>query len=436
MAIGRRERVRAWFDAQLRPDGEGRTGLGSVLAAALRASGYGAVGAGFGILALYTIPIAVLVGFLSLLGAGRFLVHPTMQWVRMLAGLERRRLLRLGHDVESPYAGPDAELPRSLREVRADPSARRDLQWVFLHGTWGLIIGAILINMPFVAVRDATYPLWWAFAPSSEQQILSGMIEAQTAPAAALGFATGIAVCALWLLFGPKLLDLQARPGANLLGPDPDIDLSERVARLTATRAAALDAHAVELRRIERALHDGAQNRIVAVAVLVGAAKREVPRDPDKAVEILGRAQDTVEDALAELRAVVRSILPPVLEDRGLAGALNALASDCPVPCTVAVDVPGRCPASVEATAYFVVAESLTNVAKHSRATSASVEVTRRGNTLTVAVVDDGRGGADAGAGSGLAGITRRVEALDGTATVTSPPGGPTEIRVELPCGS
>nr|BFF22342.1 hypothetical protein GCM10025732_03070 [Glycomyces mayteni] len=96
-------------------------------------------------------------------------------------------------------------------------------------------------------------------------------------------------------------------------------------------------------------------------------------------MEILGRAQDTVEDALAELRAVVRSILPPVLEDRGLAGALNALASDCAVPCTVAVDVPGRCPASVEATAYFVVAESLTNVAKHSRATSASVEVTRRG---------------------------------------------------------
>ncbi|GAA1693082.1 sensor histidine kinase [Glycomyces endophyticus] len=428
--------MQAWFGAQLRPDGDVRAGLAPLLLASLRASGYGAVGAGFGILALYTVPLLLLAGLLSLLGLGRVLVHPAMQWVRTLAGLERRRLQRLGHDVDSPYAGPDADPPRSLGELRADPSARRDLVWVFLHGTWGLIIGATLLQMPFIAVRDATYPLWWTFAPDSEQRILNGFIETQSQGTAVLGFATGIAVFALWLLFGPKLLDLQARPGVHYLGPDPDIDLSERVARLTATRAAALDAHAVELRRIERALHDGAQNRIVAVAVLVGAAKREIPRDPDRAVDILGRAQDTVEDALAELRAVVRSILPPVLEDRGLAGALNALASDCSVPCTVDVDVPGRCPASVEATAYFVVAESLTNVAKHSRAESASVEVRRRGNTLTVTVVDDGRGGADAAAGSGLAGITRRVEALDGSTTVTSPPGGPTEIRVELPCGS
>jgi signal transduction histidine kinase len=436
MAVRRRDRVRAWFDVQLRPEGDDKAGLGSLLLASLRASGWGAIGAGFGILAVYTIPMLLFTGLLSVLGLGRFVVHPAMQWVRLLTGLERRRLRRLGHEIESPYAGPDADPPRSLRELRADPSARRDLMWVFLHGTWGLVIGATLLQMPFIAVRDATYPLWWTFVPESEQQILNGFIRADSLGTATLGLATGIAIFALWLLFGPKLLDLQGRPGVHYLGPDPDIDLSERVARLTATRAAALDAHAVELRRIERALHDGAQNRIVAVAVLVGAAKREIPRDPDKAVDILGRAQDTVEGALAELRAVVRSILPPVLEDRGLAGALNALASDCAVPCTVDVDVPGRCPASVEATAYFVVAESLTNVAKHSRAKSASVEVRRRGNTLTVTVTDDGRGGADPGAGSGLAGITRRVEALDGTTTVTSPPGGPTEIRVELPCGS
>jgi signal transduction histidine kinase len=314
--------------------------------------------------------------------------------------------------------------------------ARRDLLWIVLHGTWGLIIGAILLQMPFITVRDLTYPLWRPFAPEVEQRILNGLIEADSTNTAVLGFATAIAVCALWLLFGPKLLELQARPGVSLLGPDPDADLSERVARLTATRAAALDAHAIELRRIERALHDGAQNRLVAVAVLIGAARREVARDPERADEILERAQTTVEGALAELRAVVRSILPPVLEDRGLAGALSALASDCAVPCTLEVAVPGRCPASVEATAYFVVAESLTNVAKHSHASNASVEVRRTGNTLTVTVVDDGRGGADAAAGSGLAGIVRRVEALDGAVNVASSPGGPTEIRVELPCGS
>lgn len=435
MADGRVGRARAWVDAQLRPEGE-KTGMRSLLLASLRATGYGAVGAGFGIVALYTIPLLLFTACLAVLGIGRPLLRPMMGWVRTVADLERRRLRRLGHEIESPYTGADAEPGRKLKELRTDPIVRRDVLWIVLHGTWGLILGAILLQMPFITVRDITYPIWRPFTPEAEQRILNGLIEASSTNSAVLGFATGIAVCALWLLFGPKLLDLQTRPGRSLLGPDPDADLSERVARLTATRAAALDAHAIELRRIERALHDGAQNRLVAVAVLIGAARREVTRSPQRADEILERAQTTVEGALAELRAVVRSILPPVLEDRGLAGALSALASDCAVPCTLEVDVPGRCPASVEATAYFVVAESLTNVAKHSHASNASVEVRRTGNTLTVTVVDDGRGGADAASGSGLAGIVRRVEALDGAVNVDSPVGGPTEIRVELPCGS
>lgn len=435
MAEGRFGRWRARYDELLRPEGAGGDSR-SVLMASLRASGYGAVGAAYGILALYTIPLLLLAGLLALLGVGRPLIAPMMQWVRIVAGLERRRLRRLGHDVASPYVPPIADPPRTLREVRADPSARRDLLWLVVHGTWGLILGAVLLQMPFTSVRDVTYPLWWYFAADSEQQILNGLITAQSANTAILGCATGIAVFILWLLFAPKILDFQGRPGVSLLGPDPEVDLSERVAQLTATRAAALDAHAVELRRIERALHDGAQNRLVAVAVLIGAARREIERAPQRSDEILERAQTTVEDALAELRAVVRSILPPVLEDRGLAGALSALASDCAVPCTVDVDVATRCPASVEATAYFVVAESLTNVAKHSHATHASVSVALRGPMLSVVVTDDGRGGADAEAGSGLAGIARRVEALDGTVAVDSPAGGPTEIRVELPCGS
>ncbi|THV39695.1 sensor histidine kinase [Glycomyces buryatensis] len=432
-------RLRSFLRETLRPTDE-KTDLRSLLLASLRATGYGLVGAGFGILALYSIPIMLLVGVLALLGVGRPLLGPTMRWVRILSDLERRRLRRLGHVLDSPYAIPgtseETETGTTFREIATDPAARRDLSWLLLHGTWGLIIGALLFQMPYTSVHDVTYPLWWYFVPDSEQSLLNGLLAAQTPSGALLGCATGIAVFALWLLFGPKLLDLQARPGVNLLGPDPDADLSERVARLTATRAAALDAHAIELRRIERALHDGAQNRIVGVAVLIGAARREITRNPERADEILGRAQDTTEDALAELRAVVRSILPPVLEDRGLTGALSALASDCPVPCKVTVDVPVRCPASVEATAYFVVAESLTNVAKHSRATKAEIEVRRKGNTLLVAVTDDGRGGAELDAGSGLAGIVRRVEALDGGATVHSPVGGPTEIRVELPCGS
>ena len=239
----------------------------------------------------------------------------------------------------------------------------------------------------------------------------------------------------VWLLSATALSSLQSRPGLALLR-DTDGELTQRVSQLTATRAAALDAHAVELRRIERALHDGAQNRIVGVAVLIGAARREVARDPARADQILARAQDTTEDALAELRAVVRSILPPVLENRGLAGSLSALAADCPVPCSVVVDVPVRCPVSVEATAYFTVAESLTNVAKHSRASQVDIEVTQSGDRLRVRITDDGVGGADPTRGTGLTGIIGRVDALDGTVTVTSPVGGPTDIRVELPCGS
>jgi signal transduction histidine kinase len=234
---------------------------------------------------------------------------------------------------------------------------------------------------------------------------------------------------------GPALARIQAASGRRLLSPPPGVDLSLRVAELTATRAAALDAHALELRRIERALHDGTQNRLVAVNVLLGAARRALQRDPARADEILGQAQDAGEQALRELRTVVRGILPPVLDDRGLAGALAGLAAGCAVPCRLDVQVPVRCAASVEATAYFTVAEALTNVVKHSGAAGVLVTVRRDRDRLWVTVEDDGRGGADPERGSGLVGIRRRVEAYDGRLTLTSPPGGPTRMRVELPCG-
>jgi signal transduction histidine kinase len=246
----------------------------------------------------------------------------------------------------------------------------------------------------------------------------------------------GVGWLALAIGLGPGLARLQAWTGRRLLSPPADTDLSLRVAQLTATRAAALDAHALELRRIERSLHDGTQNRLVAVNVLIGTARRALARDPASADAILDRAQHAAEQALAELRTVGRGILPPVLADRGLAGALTGLAGACGVPCRVEVHVPGRCAASVEATAYFVVAEALTNVAKHSAARSATVTVRRDRERLLLQVDDDGHGGADEGHGSGLIGIRQRVEAYDGRFIMTSPPGGPTTMHVELPCGS
>ncbi|MGH3243579.1 MAG: sensor histidine kinase, partial [Spirillospora sp.] len=168
----------------------------------------------------------------------------------------------------------------------------------------------------------------------------------------------------------------------------------------------------------------------------LGATRRALTRDPSTALAMLDRAHDAAEQALAELRSVARGILPPVLDDRGLAGALAGLAANCGVPCEADVDVPGRCAASVEATAYFVTAEALTNVSRHSRAQHARVTVRRKGAHLRLRIEDDGVGGADARGGSGIAGIRSRIEAHDGHLTLTSPPGGPTTLDVELPCGS
>ena len=191
--------------------------------------------------------------------------------------------------------------------------------------------------------------------------------------------------------------------------------------------------YATELRRIERWLHDGTQNRLAAVNVMLGGARRALGRDPGAADAMLGRAQDATEAALAELRAVVRSFLPPVLDGRGLPGALSALAAACPVECRVDADLPGRCADEVEATAYSVVAESLANVARHSHARHATVALRHRDGLLHVEITDDGRGGALAGAG--IDGIRGRVEALAGTFALTSPPGGPTTLTARLPCG-
>jgi signal transduction histidine kinase len=286
-------------------------------------------------------------------------------------------------------------------------------------------------------IRNATFPLWWWLLPPDEAASMSmGLWPVRDLPGALGVGLLSVAWAVIAMMVLPGMARLQAWPGRRLLAPAPGTDLALRVAQLTATRAAALDAHATELRRIERSLHDGTQNRIVAVNVLVGAARRALTRDPAIAEEILERAQDAAEQALAELRGVVRSILPPVLTDRSLADALTGLATSCPVPCRIDADIPVRCAASVEATAYFVVAEALTNITKHSQAGNAAVKVRRTGDRLHVEITDDGRGGADEHNGSGLVGIRRRIEAHDGTFTLTSPAGGPTSLTVSLPCGS
>jgi signal transduction histidine kinase len=388
-------------------------------------------GLGTTILALAALLWLVLVALSCVVGVGLLLAPTVPRLVRAVAGRERARLSRWGPEIIGP--GP---LPDGVRAALADPAVRRELRWVLAHGTFGLLVAVAALTLPVDAAQDLTFPLWWPLLPPDNATPSLVFWTVRDVSDALMVPVMGLVLAGAFVVLGPRLARLQAWPGRRLLAPTADTDLSLRVAELSATRAAALDAHATELRRIERSLHDGTQNRLVAVSVMLGATRRALTRDPATAEAMLERAQDAAEQALAELRAVVRGILPPVLADRGLAGALTGLAADCAVPCRVEVDVPGRCAASVEATTYFVVAEALTNIAKHSGARHATVTVRRRGDRLSVRVEDDGDGGAAEDEGSGLTGIRRRVDAHDGHLTLTSPAGGPTTLLVELPCGS
>jgi len=394
-----------------------------------------ALGVGTGVLALGGVLALTAVALLSLLGIGSVLLLPMLSVVRWIADLERRRLSAIGRPVRSPYGPLPDNRQDAWRFVRTDPGTRRDMAWLGIHATFGLVVGLLPLELLSNAVQELTTPLWWHLVPPGGATIIGGLVPVTTWTDARWAALTGLCWVILWFVSSPLLLRAQLAPGGRLLAPHPDVDLSDRVTVLTATRAAALDAHAVELRRIERALHDGAQNRLVTVAVLTGAARQALARDPATADPLLERAQQSAEVALAELRSVVRSILPPVLESEGLPGALSALAAQCAVETRVDVRVSPRCPVAIEAIAYYTVAEALTNVTRHSGAQRAEVRVRRHDDRLEVEIEDDGSGGAVVGLGSGLIGIRDRVEAHDGTLRVHSPAGGPTIVAVVLPCG-
>ncbi len=220
-----------------------------------------------------------------------------------------------------------------------------------------------------------------------------------------------------------------------LIGPGSHADMTVRIGQLERSRAQAVGSAEAERRRIERDLHDGAQQRLVSLAMNLGRARARFADDPDGARAIIDQAHDEAKQALTELRNLVRGVHPPVLSDRGLDAAISGLAALSPVPVTVHASLHTRPSASAEAIAYFVVAEALTNVAKHARATRADVAVSRHGDVLRVVIRDDGIGGADPG-GQGLAGLADRLAGVDGRLSVRSPAGGPTVIEAELPCGS
>jgi signal transduction histidine kinase len=212
--------------------------------------------------------------------------------------------------------------------------------------------------------------------------------------------------------------------------------MEQQVVRLESSRVAALDSAEAERRRIERDLHDGAQQRLIAAAMDLGVARERLVSDPEGGRELVGRAHDEVKAALRELRDLVRGIHPVILEDRGLDAALSAVVARSPVPVELSVTAEPRPSPAVESAAYFIVCEALANVARHAEARHASVRIDVQDAVLRIDVHDDGAGGADPARGTGLSGLADRVAALGGTFAIDSPSGGPTDLRVEIPCAS
>jgi signal transduction histidine kinase len=315
----------------------------------------------------------------------------------------------------------------------SDVSTWRDLLWLAVN----LVVGWVLLLAPVMMVGFGVV----AFLVPGSAAVpgMHGVSRWATPPAfpgntPTVLLAIGVALVALGLGTAPVALRGYGGLARLVLTPSREAELALRVEQLAQTRRETLDTGAAELRRIERDLHDGAQARLVAMGLTLDAAGRLIDTDPAAARALLYEARDASARALAELRDLVRGIHPPVLADRGLADAIRALALDSPLRVGVTGPLDGRLPAPVESAGYFAVSELLANVAKHSGAGAAEVDLRHSSGSLRITVSDDGAGGADPSRGTGLQGVARRVAAFDGVLVVSSPAGGPTVINLEVPC--
>ncbi|MEJ3749331.1 sensor domain-containing protein [Actinomycetes bacterium KLBMP 9797] len=387
-------------------------------------------GIGLAALALLLVTLATLV--LSLVGIGLPMFVAVTGEVRRLAGVQRRRSTP---PIETPYAPLPDGLLAQARALLTEPATRRDLAWLAVQVPVGLV-ALLIVGLWTSAAQGVLMPLLRWLLPPSVDDLTYQAIPVDDMRTAWLvvpiGFLVGVAAYHLPRLF----LAGEAWLARWLLAPTAAARLATRVERLTETRAAVVDASAAELRRIERDLHDGAQARLVALTMNLGMAEDLFDTDPDTARAMLADARAGARTAMSELRDLVRGIHPPMLADRGLPGAVQALALASSIPVELDVRLDRRLSAPVESAAYFVLAEALANAIKHSRAGQVWLSVEDRGARLALRVRDDGRGGADPARGTGLRGIERRLAAFDGTVRVDSPAGGPTVIEMELPCGS
>ncbi|MEV6595530.1 sensor histidine kinase [Actinoplanes sp. NPDC051346] len=357
--------------------------------------------------------------------------------LRARIDLQRRLAARSGVQIPRPYAPRPASAPpggwRRYRWILTDPATWRDIAWLVPGAIIGVALGVVSLVLALYGIEGIILlPLWLYLGTDWYGYGLFWPIESFSEGLLALP--QGVVILAVGLTAAPWLRWLDARFAKLLLAPTRAAELRLRVAHLTVSRADTVDAQAAELRRIERDLHDGAQARLVSLGMTIGLAEQLLDRDPEHVRKLLAEAREASGAALVELRHLVRGIHPPVLAERGLDGAVRALALSLPLPVGVEVELPGRPETPVESAAYFVVAEALTNVVRHSRARTASVTIRHDDGRLAMVVRDDGVGGADPRGGTGLRGIARRLAAFDGTMALSSPPGGPTVVSMELPC--
>jgi signal transduction histidine kinase len=342
---------------------------------------------------------------------------PLLWWLGALRAVQRVRFAAvLGIEIPAPPRAPGRWPQRLARAWRA-PAAWRHLGYHLLSVPIGLVGGlavAACWSAPLVA---ATYP--------------GGL---PVGPAAVPVLAAALFLAAPWVARAVVAVD--ERAALALLGPSAAQQLELRVQALARSRAEVVAAADAERRRIERDLHDGAQQQLVSLAMNLGMARAALGDDvPPATRKVIEQAHDDAVAALAGLRELVRGLHPAVLNDRGLDAALSGIVARAPLPVRLRIDVAPRCAPSIEAIAYFTVSEALSNIARHARATQAEVTLERSGSRLRVVVTDDGRGGASAdGDGTGLRGLAQRAAAVDGSLHVHSPAGGPTTITAELPC--
>ncbi|GAA0935565.1 sensor histidine kinase [Streptomyces rhizosphaericus] len=440
-----------------RPYEPGTEPRGHLVPAALKAPFQGRVWREF-LYVLISLPMAILTFVYTVtmiaLGAGlliTFLGVPVLgaalAGCRALGVVERARARALlGLEVAEPEPvlgrrggrggrrGPVAWVGALLRSG----TSWRHVIYALIHLPWAVFSFGFAVAFTCYGWGFATYPLWrWVFPRYLDEPGLQVFGDdhgrnfyLDTPFEIAVTCAAGVLVLLLtpWIMRALTSVDRIMVTG--LLGPSR---LASRVWELESDRGTVVDTAAADLRRIERDLHDGAQARLVALAMDLGLAKEKLEEDPEAAAKMVDEAHGEVKLALQELRDLARGIHPAILTDRGLGPALSALAARCTVPVKATVDLPQRPAPAIEGIVYFTVSELLQNISKHSGARTAEVDVWRTEDRVMLQITDDGRGGADTSTGSGLAGLAERIDSVDGVLIVHSPPGGPTTVTAELP---